>query len=181
MSAKHDFDRHNSQVIIAGLELFDALSPAEVGEIVDICEVLKMNSGERLFRQGDEANALYIVASGGVQVKSTTPAGAEVVLAKLGAGSVVGEMSLIAGGVRSATVDVIGEATILRLSHGAFDALRKAGSMAAYRVVLRLARILGERRRSTEARVKQVFSDPAEFLEDFESQVHEMLGRLKKV
>jgi hypothetical protein len=43
-----------------------------------------------------------------------------------------------------------------------------------------LARILGERRRQTDARVEEVFEDPAQYLDSFETQVHEMLGRLKK-
>lgn len=180
MSVKHDFDRVDSQTIIGSLELFDALSPAEICEIVEVCEVLTMASGAQLFRQGSRADALYIIATGEVQVRSATPAGADILLATLGAGSVVGEMSLIGGGMRSASVEVTEDARILRLSHAAFDALRAAKSMAAYRVIMRLARILGERRRSTEARVNEVFADPAEFLDDFESQVHDMLGRLKK-
>lgn len=180
MSVTQDTDRLDPQAIIGGIALFDALSLAEIAEIVEACEVVEMAAGEALFRQGNPATALYIIASGEVQVQSKTPAGANVLLATLGGGSVVGEMSLIAGGPRSATVKVTEDATVLRLTHAAFDALREAKSMAAYRVVLRLARILGERRRRTEARVNQVFADPAEFLDEFESQVHDMLGHLKK-
>lgn len=180
MSSNHDSDRLDPQALIASLELFDALSAAEIAEIVDACEVVKVARGAQLFRQGSQADALYIVAIGEVQVQSLGPAGANIQLATLGAGSVVGEISLIGGGVRSASVEVTQDATLLRLSHAAFHALREAKSMAAYRVVLQLARILGERRRRTEARVNEVFADPAEFLDDFESQVHDMLGRLKK-
>jgi CRP-like cAMP-binding protein len=89
-------------------------------------------------------------------------------------------MSLIAGGPRSATVEVISTASVLRLSRDAFEELRRAKSVAAYRVILRLARILGERRRTTEERVNEVFADPSQYLDNFESQVHDMLGRIKK-
>src|SRR5690606_10369287 len=113
MSAKHDFDRVDSQAIIGSLELFDALSPLEFREIVGACEILKMAAGAQLFRQGSKADALYIIATGEVQVRSSTPAGADILLATLGAGSVVGEMSLIGGGARSASVVVTEDATIL--------------------------------------------------------------------
>lgn len=180
MSAKHDFDRLELRAIIRRIELFGGLTPPEIDEIAEVCEVFEMAAGEQLFRQGGEADALYIVARGEIQVQSATPTGAKILLATLGAGSVVGEMSLIGGGARSATVEVTQDAAILRLTHLAFNGLREAKSMAAYRVVLRLARILGERRRRSEARVNEVFADPAEFLDDFESQVHDMLGHLKK-
>jgi CRP-like cAMP-binding protein len=162
------------------VELFEALAPAEVREVLAVCDQLNESAGDELFRQGDEADALYIVESGELQVRATTPAGEDVVLAMLGAGAVVGEMSLIAGGPRSASVEVISDASIFKLGRESFEQLRAAKRPAAYKIILRLARILGERRRQTDARVEEVFEDPDQYIDNFESQVHEMLGRLKK-
>jgi CRP-like cAMP-binding protein len=170
----------DAESMFHSVELFEALAPEEVREIVGICEQLNASAGDELFGQGDEADALYIVESGELQVRATTPAGEDVVLAMLGSGSVVGEMSLIAGGPRSASVEVISNASIFKLGRDSFDELRKAKRPAAYKIILRLARILGERRRQTDARVEEVFEDPEQYIDNFESQVHEMLGRLKK-
>lgn len=180
MTENEKFDAIDSQAILGEVELFRELEAAEVREMLDACEALSARVGEVLFRQGDPADALYIVESGELQVRAASLDGEDVVLAMLGPGSVVGEMSLIAGGPRSATVEVLSDARILRLSHAAFDGLRRAHSKAAYRVVLHLARILGNRRRVTDARVNEVFADPAQYLDNFESQLHDMLGRLKK-
>lgn len=170
----------DAETVFRSIELFEKLSPEEVREVVGACEQLTVPAGEELFRQDDEADALYIVESGELQVRATTPAGEDVVLAVLGSGTVVGEMSLIAGGPRSASVEVISDASIFKLGRDSFDELRAARRPAAYKIILRLARILGERRRQTDARVEEVFDDPAQYLDNFESQVHEMLGRLKK-
>lgn len=181
MTENEKFDAIDSRAILGGVELFRDLGSEEVREMLQACETLSSRAGELLFRQGDPADALYIVASGELQVRAATFDGEDVVLAMLGPGSVVGEMSLIAGGPRSATVEVLSDAQVLRLSHAAFDGLRRAHSRAAYRVILRLARILGNRRRITDARVNEVFADPGQYLDNFESQLHDMLGRLKKV
>lgn len=173
---------YNSEAesMFRSIELFEALEVEEVREVVGACDQLVVSAGEELFRQGDEADALYIVESGELQVRATTPAGEDVILAMLGAGAVVGEMSLIAGGPRSASVEVISDASIFKLGRESFEQLRAAKRPAAYKIILRLARILGERRRQTDARVEEVFEDPEQYIDNFESQVHEMLGRLKK-
>ncbi|MFP4601234.1 MAG: cyclic nucleotide-binding domain-containing protein [Persicimonas sp.] len=169
-----------AETVFRSIELFEELESEEVREVVGACEQLSLAAGTELFRQGDEADALYIVESGELQVRARTAAGEDVVLAMLGSGTVVGEMSLIAGGPRSATVEVVSDAAIFKLGRDAFDSLRSARRPAAYKIILRLARILGERRRQTDARVEEVFEDPEQYLESFESQVHEMLGRIKK-
>lgn len=172
--------RAPSEQMLGGVELFSDLKPAGRRELMAVCERLEFSAGEILFHQGEVADALYIVGSGELQVRAKAPSGEDIQLARLGPGSVVGEISLIAGGPRSATVQALADATVLRLSHQAFDELRQARSRAAYQVILRLAKILGNRRRVTDERVDQVFSDPGQYLDDFEAQLHGMLGRLKK-
>lgn len=59
---------------------------------------------EVLFHEGDPAASLHLVAKGRVAIRVTTPLGDVATLDLLGAGSVLGEMALLApGGVRSAT------------------------------------------------------------------------------
>eukprot|EP00002_Diphylleia_rotans_P013414 TRINITY_DN2626_c0_g1_i1.p1 TRINITY_DN2626_c0_g1~~TRINITY_DN2626_c0_g1_i1.p1 ORF type:complete len:429 (+),score=96.54 TRINITY_DN2626_c0_g1_i1:50-1336(+) len=59
-----------------------------------------------LFRQGDPADALYVVADGSVTVTATTPEKSEIVLSTLGAGEVFGELSLLGQTIRTASVTV---------------------------------------------------------------------------
>ena len=161
-------------------ELFQGLTPEEVREIIHASEHQVLEAEERLFEQGDPSEALYVIQSGEVQVYSHTPVGEEVVLAELGPGSVVGEMSIIGGGTRSASVEALGRVELFRLSREAFQSLRSQDRPAAYKIIVRLTKTLGERRRTTDARIQEVFDDPDEHLDEFEEQVHEMLGKIRK-
>ena len=161
-------------------ELFEGLTPEEVREIIHVSRHMSLEAGECLFEQGDPSEAMYVVGDGRLQVLAQTPVGEEVVLAELESGAVVGEMSIIGGGERSARVEVLEETTLFRLARDSFESLREQNRPAAYKLILRLARMLGDRRRSTDARIQEVFQDPAEHLEDFEEQVHEMLGQIRK-
>ena len=171
MEGEHLF---GSSPIFAGLER------DEIREIVGAAKKHTVQAGQLLFEQGAHASAVYIVQTGEVQVRATSPMGEDIVLAVLGAGTIVGELALIDGGPRSATVEAIADCDTYRLSRSAFDALRRSQRPAAYKVILNLAETVDARRRGAEARIDEVFEDPAAHIEQFESQVHDMLARLHK-
>lgn len=170
----------DAESVFYSIDLFDGLTRGEIREIVGASDQMTLSAGDILFEQDDPAEALFIVESGELQVRATSGAGEDIILAMLGSGTVVGEMSLIGGGPRSATVEALSDCQIYRLEADAFAELRAANSPAAYKIILRLARILGERRRQTDARIDEVFEDPAKHLDSFESQVHDILARIRK-
>lgn len=162
-------------------EIFVGLTPEEIREIVHIAEYITLDAGDFLFEQGGTSEAMYIIAEGRLEVRRHTNVGEEVVLAELARGTVVGEMSIIGkGGERSATVEALSSADLYSVSREAFDLLRDQNRPAAYKIILRLAEVLGDRRRRADARIRDVFEDPDEHLDDFEEQVHEMLGSIRK-
>ena len=169
-----------AETLFAETALFQGLEGPEVRRIVRACELVAYQPGEKLFEQGDESDTLFIVGQGELEVVARSPMGEKVVLAQLGPGTVVGELSLIGGGPRSATVEVVSPAEIFCLKHESFEQLRHQRDPAAYKVILQLAATVGDRRRETDDRVQEVFSDPAAHIDRFESQLHEMLGRLRK-
>lgn len=161
--------------------LFRGMSDEEVREIVRTSNSRTLQAGESLFKQGDVAAALYIVESGELEVRAQSGFGEEVVLAMLGAGTVVGEMAILEGSSRSATVEALSDCRVFELSRDDFNALREQRSRAAYKLILNLAQTIGDRRRKTDARVEEVFKDPAQHIESFESQVHDMVARIRKI
>lgn len=162
-------------------DLFQGLSPEEVREVVQLAEYCSEEAGTVLFEEGDDPTGLFMLKSGTLEVRTRTTVGEEVVLAEIGPVTVVGEMSLIGGGARTATVEALTDVELFELSTEAFESLRDQDRPAAYKIVCRLVRTLGDRRRETDARVREVFDDPAEYIDDFEEQVHDMLGQLRKV
>lgn len=170
----------DAEHLFSETNLFRGLSTEEVREIVRVSEQRTFEAGEQLFVQGDEARALYMIQSGEFEVSASTPLGDDVVLAHLGPGAVVGEMALLEGGSRSATVEALSECMVFELSHDAFNALRSKKRHAAYKLILNLAATLGDRRRQVDARVFEVFDNPAQQIDSFESQLNEMLARMRK-
>jgi predicted acylesterase/phospholipase RssA/CRP-like cAMP-binding protein len=71
--------------------------------------------GEVLIREGDPADALYLIAEGRVRVTSRRDDGATQVLAELGRGEIVGEMALVTDEPRSATVTAVRDSLVLEL------------------------------------------------------------------
>jgi len=77
---------------------------------------VELAAGEVLFREGDDAEDLYVVQAGRLDVL----VGASVVR-QMGAGAVIGELALLTGGTRSATIRARRDCTLLRVSRAAFE------------------------------------------------------------
>ena len=98
----------------------DLLALAHGGESHRFSPVHLM-AGERLFDEGDEADALYLVLSGRLRA-GRGPEGLEY-LADVGPGGVVGEVGLLGRGRRTATVTAVRDSDLLRLEATDFDEL----------------------------------------------------------
>ena len=74
--------------------------------------------GDVLMRQGDRAETMHVILSGRVRVSREQPGSAEAItLAELGPGSVVGEIGVLDGGPRTATVSALEATETLELHH----------------------------------------------------------------
>ncbi len=82
-------------------------------------EMRRYNPNQVLFREGDEADGLYLIRRGSVTVSKQQPDGKERILSYVSAGNYVGEMALLNDNPRSATITatVLTEALILKAEH----------------------------------------------------------------
>jgi small-conductance mechanosensitive channel/CRP-like cAMP-binding protein len=116
-------------------EVRDALSHADLFRttldddqremLAACCRRMEMEPGTVLMRQGDPASAMYILLEGAVSVTIATPTGEQEV-AVSAAGDVVGEMSLMTGAPRTATVTALTGLRILEVDKQAIENLLKA-------------------------------------------------------
>jgi len=97
------------------------------------------SAGDVILREGDPAECLYIIAAGRVAVFHVDPRGTRVDLVELGDGQFFGEIGLLSGGVRSASVEAIGPVTLMRMERATFEVL-VASSRATGDAILRVAR-----------------------------------------
>jgi CRP/FNR family transcriptional regulator, cyclic AMP receptor protein len=81
---------------------------------------VRVSSGSWVIRQGEPAEALYVVSTGQVRVVATLPDGQEVTFATVGPGGMVGEMGLLDGEPRSAGVLAVVDSILLALQRPDF-------------------------------------------------------------
>jgi signal transduction histidine kinase len=131
---------------LARLPLFADLSPRDLGELVAGSHVHSTLAGEILFEEGTPADGLYLVLSGALEVYRTVGA-EEVRLEVLGPGTFLGEMALVEGSPRSASVRSVEESQLLLVTAEAFERLLGRSPAAALTVL----RTMAGRLRSMEA------------------------------
>src|SRR4051812_48785237 len=85
-----------------------------------------LSADEVLFLAGDPADGCYRVEQGLLKVSMIAPTGAERILAIVGPGGIVGELSTIDGLPRSASVSAVRDSELTFVSHAAFPAFAEA-------------------------------------------------------
>lgn len=87
--------------------LFAGFGPSELEFLEKRLVRRRYPGGQTLFHMGDEGGSLHVIESGRVKVTIPSPSGEELILAMLGAGDLLGELSLFDGKPRSATVQAL--------------------------------------------------------------------------
>ncbi|WP_290725461.1 Crp/Fnr family transcriptional regulator [Fibrobacter sp. UBA2449] len=107
--------------LLKGVELFSELSEEQIGMLANLVVSQKFNRDETVVLEGDDSvQALYLIASGSVQVYMTGVDGRETILSFLERGDFFGEMSLIDGEPRSASVRTVTDAQMLIIHRESF-------------------------------------------------------------
>lgn len=103
------------------LQMFGSgLTSDDISEVVETSEIKPVRAGETILKEGDEGNDIYVIRVGSMIVEKEI-GGRPVFLSYLPAGSYVGEMALIAGGRRTATVKAAIKSEVIRIDGDAFS------------------------------------------------------------
>lgn len=125
--------------LLRNVELFDGLGDLDLDEVSALCSQRTFKKGELLTTQGEAGTELFIISQGLVEVMVRGRLNPRVVV-NLGAGQLIGEMSLVDRGPRSATVRAIHNPTIAQvIQHDAFHDLCQRNTRIGYIVMLNLA------------------------------------------
>jgi predicted acylesterase/phospholipase RssA/CRP-like cAMP-binding protein len=111
---------------LESLPLFAGLAPETLSELRCTTEEVVLEASSYLFREGDVADSLYVVRNGRLQVLQ-----GDVVLRELGRGEVIGELALLTGGLRSASIKAVRDSTLVRLTKAQFDEIADARVLGA--------------------------------------------------
>lgn len=121
--------------LLATVPAFADLDAATLRTLAAELDEQQLADGAVLMRQGDPADALYFVTAGELEASVTNGGGRPVVVERLTSGSVLGEMALLAGNRRSATVVARGPAAVARFTRAGFDKLAEEQPGLRERVV----------------------------------------------
>ncbi len=141
---------------LRGIALFAALEPATRRQLAATAVRRSFREGQVLFREGDPGDALLVVRTGAVAVFRSGPSGDKAVLTLVRAPGVLGEVALLDGAPRSASVEAVLPTEVLALSRTAFlDVVH-----TDHRLLDEVFRALGMTvRRLTEQKTDYIFLD----------------------
>ena len=133
--------RDASGLGLDAVEIFYGLTADERARLAAELHTLSLKRGQTLVRQGETADALFIIVTGRFAV---TLDGNRIPIAELGPGQPVGEIAFLAGGVRTATVTALRDSLVLRLGWADFEALSAKSPSIWRTLTVTLARRLAD-------------------------------------
>lgn len=140
------------------VELFAGLADTVLEQIATVARPREFDRGELLFVEGDVGDALLILVTGSVTVFRTSPDGERAALTVLDPPEVLGEIALLDGATRSASVEATEPTTALSLSRPEFFGLLHNQSAVLEPLMRQLGTMV---RRLTEQAADYVFLDLA--------------------
>lgn len=133
--------------VLATLPLFAGLTSDELTDLARVAQPFQRLPGEHLFHQGDPADSLYAVDTGRLESLARLPGNRELRLGAIGAGEVIGELALLSGGARTATVRAVEPTAGVVIDRRGFDGLRASLRPGARAAMRRLCALVCERLR----------------------------------
>ena len=145
---------------IFSFPFFEALTSEELLYIAEHINFLEVETGEVLFRQGEQGDCVYFVVEGQLDVIKETQRGkgkakGKVVITTLSRGRSIGEMSVIDKTPRSATVRARTEATLVTLTSKGFDVILQKHPKIGIKILKGISRLLSQNLRKTSSRLAE--------------------------
>jgi CRP-like cAMP-binding protein len=142
--------------IVTSSGLFAGISEEQAERLRQAMVLVRLTRGDVLFREGEQADRLYLIQDGKMKLGHASPDNRENLLAVLGKGEIIGELTLFDPGARTATATAVTGADLLELTPEAFVEWLKENPAASMHLLTAMARRL---RRTNEAVGGLVFHD----------------------
>jgi NTE family protein len=107
--------------LLSRVPLLSSLNSEQLAALSDACDAREARAGDIVFRKGDPGDALYIVESGTLEAVLDEGTASEQVISRFIPGDFFGEMALLTGQPRSATVRARSDVRLLTLGKAPFD------------------------------------------------------------
>ena len=128
--------------MMSGGALIASWGAAELQDLLERAQLCPMKKGDVLLHQGDPGDYLVILLDGTIRVSMVASNGREIILDYLEPGSVLGEIAMLDGGERTASITALGEGQYLKLGSKAFREVLERHPSVAWRLLQEMARRL---------------------------------------
>jgi small-conductance mechanosensitive channel len=159
---------------ITSMSLFAALTEEERARIIEGSRLIDFGTGEPVIRQGEPGDALYVVLAGAARIAVRTDDG-EKTVARLAVGDFFGEMSLLTGEPRTATVYAEGDALFCRVAKDALVPVLQSNPAAAEKI----AEAVAHRRQGLDRLRAEAEGEAAAHRARMEGEKKNILGKIK--
>jgi len=119
--------------------MFQALDERDLDTLAEVARQTTAERGEIIVNQGSKGESLYVVVSGQIRVYLSDETGKEVILGLEGPGAIFGEISVLDGELRSASVAAMKRTELLKIEGQAFRQLLQTNARLAIAVITALA------------------------------------------
>jgi len=136
--------------LLRRIPLFSALAEDDLDWIAGASETVELASGDVVAAEGDDGDALFAIATGELEVVKRSRS-ADVPIARLGPGEIVGEMAVLEGLPRNATIRAVAPSRVIRIGRDTVLGLVRTRPSAAMSII----RTVTGRLRSTEALLRE--------------------------
>ena len=142
------------------VETYFQIQPDQAAPLLEKLETLKLSGGEWLIRQGDEGDALYLLVQGRLRAVVTGPGASEdeepAFLGEIVPGDSVGEISLLTGHPRSASIQAIRDSLLVRIDRASFEELASQHPSLVMRLAGNVASVLHKSTTGTHTSARQL-------------------------
>ncbi len=124
--------------LLRKIPLFAKIEPSKLKLLAFTSERLTFNSGDSLFKQGDDGDALYVIMEGEADILVDTPSG-QITVATMGKNDFVGDIAVLCDVPRTATVTATSKLTTMRITKDLFFQLVSQFPQIAIEIMRELA------------------------------------------
>jgi CRP/FNR family transcriptional regulator, cyclic AMP receptor protein len=145
-------EKNNKLAYLSMIEIFQDLSQSEMNHLEEVTAMVTTPKGRVFYNPYEAAEVLFILKRGEVEISRISPEGKKLVVSRLGAGSIFGEMGVLGQRMQETYAEALTECLICVMSRGDVEHLL----LKDPRIAMRLAQSLGNRLAEAEARLEEM-------------------------